>query len=672
MDTDPSIPRSPETYRRISELIRALGSGGGPEAMLRGLIEQLRAWSGCDAVGIRLRDGHDYPYFETRGFPGEFVRLESRLCATDGAGRPILDESGAPKLECMCGNVIQGRFNPDLPFFTAQGSFWTNSTTALLAGTTEADRQSSTRNRCNRAGYESVALVPLRFGDRTFGLLQFNDRREGRFTPDLIAFLECMADNVALALERLETEKALQESETRYQAMFQVNNAVKLLVDPTTGAILDANRAAVSFYGYSLEELTRMRISQINTLPEEEVREALSRAAGQAGRRFVFEHRLANGELRDVEIYSSPLPCRGKVLVYSIIHDITDRKKQEAERERTLAELGEQRAFLESLIRHSPIAVGVVSGPEHRFVLSNPAYEAALEGRGGPMTGRTVAELFPEVSRGVTELLDQVRGTGQPVHLREYEVPLGSRLSWWDAEYVPLPEEDGRIGKILILGHEVTQRKLAEDGLRRSLREKEVLLKEIHHRVKNNMQLISSLISLQAMEAASDPRVEAALDRMQFRIRSMALIHETLYKSSDFSRVDMVTYANKLCGSICAAYSSPNRPISLSFETREFFLAVDRALPCGLLINELVTNACKHASPPVGHPRVHILLKAEEDTVVLEVSDNGQGIPAPVLSQSRHGLGFQLIKSLSEQLRGELGFSCRQGTRARVVFPLRD
>ena len=160
-------------------ILGPLNSANDLHGLIRELTGVLQDWSGCQAVGIRLREGEDFPYFETRGFPAEFVQAENHLCARDAGGNPRLDSAGNPFLECMCGNVLCGRFDPRRPFFTENGSFWTNSTSQLLAKTTEAERQSRTRNRCNGEGYESVALIPLRIGSRTIGLLQFNDRRTG-------------------------------------------------------------------------------------------------------------------------------------------------------------------------------------------------------------------------------------------------------------------------------------------------------------------------------------------------------------------------------------------------------------------------------------------------------------------------------------------------------------
>jgi PAS domain S-box-containing protein len=183
--------------------------------LLAGITSQLQRFSDCAAVGIRVRDGEDYPYYETRGFSHEFVQAENRLCEMDAQRRTVRDATGRPILECMCGNVLCGRFDPKLPFFTEGGAFWTNSTSELLASTTEAERQAPTRNRCNREGYESVALIPLRAGGETFGLLQFNDKRKGMFSTRGIELFERLAHNVGMAVERQRALEALRINEGR-------------------------------------------------------------------------------------------------------------------------------------------------------------------------------------------------------------------------------------------------------------------------------------------------------------------------------------------------------------------------------------------------------------------------------------------------------------------------
>ncbi|MGD1074883.1 MAG: PAS domain S-box protein [Thermodesulfovibrionales bacterium] len=201
------------------EFLRLVNESRNTLELIRAATAFFQERAGVDAVGIRLREKHDYPYFETRGFSAEFVLAESRLCACDKDGQPILDSAGNPALDCMCGNVICGRFDPSKPFFTKRGNFWSNSTSSLLSTTTDKDRQAKTRNRCNGEGYESVALIGLILGDERLGLLQLNDRRKDRFTPESLALWERLADYLAIALAKFRTDEDLQKSEEQFRTL---------------------------------------------------------------------------------------------------------------------------------------------------------------------------------------------------------------------------------------------------------------------------------------------------------------------------------------------------------------------------------------------------------------------------------------------------------------------
>lgn len=165
------------------------------------VMKHIHTLTACEAVGIRLHDNGDYPYYVYEGFPGTFIERESSLCARDENGDFILDPDGEGYLlECMCGNIIHGRFDPALPFFTENGSFWSNNTSSLLANTSEYDRQCRTRNYCNSCGYESVALIPIKMKGERIGLIQLNDRRREMFTENLIFFMEMIGEHIGLAV----------------------------------------------------------------------------------------------------------------------------------------------------------------------------------------------------------------------------------------------------------------------------------------------------------------------------------------------------------------------------------------------------------------------------------------------------------------------------------------
>jgi PAS domain S-box-containing protein len=382
MITEPDVA-GPD-LQGLSEAVSLLAAVPDPDALLNAVIRLLRRWTDCEAVGVRLRQGEDYPYYTTVGFSEQFVKTENSLCAVDQAGEPVRDPAGRPMLECLCGAVIEGRFDPTQPFFSARGAFYTGSTSRLLAMACPLGLAGRTRNRCNASGYETVALIPLRAGGKTFGLLQINDRRPDRLGQTGIESLERLAGGVAMLLSRQEMDAALAAAEARYRAMFVANIAVKLLIDPETGSIVDANPAACDFYGYSLEELQKRSIWDINTMHPDHVREEMTRARDEGRGFFRFTHRLASGELREVAVFSGPVEFSGRTLLFSIIHDVTDQIRAE-----------EARDQVEQMLRHdlrSPLA-GIAGLAAHLA-------QADL-----PPSAREMAEVIQGTARRLFEMV---------------------------------------------------------------------------------------------------------------------------------------------------------------------------------------------------------------------------------------------------------------------------
>ncbi|PKN76982.1 MAG: hypothetical protein CVU52_02435 [Deltaproteobacteria bacterium HGW-Deltaproteobacteria-10] len=205
-----------ELVNRVLGIIHA--DTEGMESITKSIL-LIKELTGLEAVGLRLREGEEYPYFAASGFADYFVQAENYLCSRNEKNEIIRDTKDKPCLECMCGNVIQKRIDTSKPFFTKGGSFWTNNMTKLLASTTDQYTQTMTRLRCKSAGYESVALIPLRYADKTIGLLQCSDKRTDCFTLETIENLEGIASIGAIAINRRRTEIKLRAEEERYRTV---------------------------------------------------------------------------------------------------------------------------------------------------------------------------------------------------------------------------------------------------------------------------------------------------------------------------------------------------------------------------------------------------------------------------------------------------------------------
>jgi PAS domain S-box-containing protein len=234
----------------------------------------------------------------------------------------------------------------------------------------------------------------------------------------------------------------------------------------------------------------------------------------------------------------------------------------------------------------------------------------------------------------------------------------------------PIETEDGPMVLSAIV--DISDRKQKEAGIRAALREKDLLLGEIHHRVKNNLQIVYSLLDLQSGRI-SDPAALDMLRDSQNRIRSMALIHQTLYESKDFAEVDLGRFLTTLVPMLIASYEIDANSITLSIDAEQVLLPIGSAIPCGLVVNELVSNALKHAFRSGNGGEINVgLRRAARGAVTLSVSDTGIGVPEHVNIADTGTLGLQLVSLLADQLGGTATMQRSNPTRFTLQFPLQN
>lgn len=329
--------------------------------------------------------------------------------------------------------------------------------------------------------------------------------------------------------------------------------------------------------------------------------------------------------------------------------------------------LQESKDYLDTIINSigDPL---LVKDRQHRVTLVN---DAACKIFGRPreeILGKTSYDLFPSREMADISWSKEEEAFKNGVEIKNEETNTYAPGVTLTVLVKKTPYTDNAGNQFLVgLTRDITERKQAEDKIIASLQEKEILLKEIHHRVKNNLQIISSLLSLQSSELTDDNIIRIFSDS-QNRIKSMALVHENLYRSDDLGKVDFNDYLNQLVSYLSQSYGDLSRKIDFKVNSDNVLLNVNTAIPCGMIINELISNSLKYAFPDGRSGKISIDLSSEDDGFRLVVSDNGVGFKGNLNVKESKTLGYLLIETLVKQIHGRMSLDTTNGTRCEIHF----
>jgi PAS domain S-box-containing protein len=508
-----------------------------------------------------------------------------------------------------------------------------------------------------------------------------NKTRE-QLVGELREIRQRIAELEAAETKHQQIAEALRESEGKFRDLYE-NAPTACFSVGVDGIIHMCNKRAAELLGWSIEELVGCPVLELYAdTPQGKGRASHLFERFRAGEAIVDEElqmQKADGTLTWVSLTVNAVrDARGQVVESrSMAVDITERKQAEEALEESEAKF---RTLFETM------AQGVVyQDADGEITSANPAAERILGLTLEQMQGRTSRDPrwkairedgsdFPGDAHPAMEALR----TGR--HIRNVVMgvlnPRKENYTWISVSAVP----EFRSGRdtpyqVYTTFEDITHRKRAEEQLKVSLREKEAMLVEIHHRVRNNLQTITSLLDFQA-SLAEDEQVGELLRDSIGRVRSMALIHNQLYQAPDLARIDFAGYVETLTTSLFAAYRvDPVPRISLKLDVHDVFLEIREAIPCGLLINELISNALKHAFPaswewPLefsGEIRVSFRT-CGEGRYLLVVSDNGVGLPADFQFPGKDTVGMLLTHTIVKQLGGSVEWHSEEGTTCRILI----
>ena len=306
-------------------------------------------------------------------------------------------------------------------------------------------------------------------------------------------------------------------------------------------------------------------------------------------------------------------------------------------------------------------------------VFFSPRWEEMLGYKVGDLPGHVSTWeglIHPEDQPGVMKVLSAHLQDGQP-YTYDYRFKTKSGDWQWIATYGQVVNRTAEGEPLRMSGthKDISDRKAYEQQLSESLAEKSVMLQEIHHRVKNNLQVICSLLNLQT-QTNPDSKIAEIMQESQNRVKSMALVHENLYQSQNLSKICLETYVQELTTNLLQSYRSKVSQTKINVAIASIYLDIDAAVPCGLIINELVSNALKYAFPhqDKGEIKVKVTQNAEQ-TLTLTIADNGMGLPDEVNVEQIQTLGLRMVKTLTRQISGTLTVNREIGTSFQIQFP---
>jgi PAS domain S-box-containing protein len=481
-----------------------------------------------------------------------------------------------------------------------------------------------------------------------------------------LAILMAVFGIIGVESEREKSMLSLRDREARYRTLFESTyDAILILKD---GTISDCNTRAMQLFRGTKEQLVGKNILDLapETYPDgtksyDKRRDMMQRAL--AGERVLCEckHRTLDNTEFDTEISLIKIEIDRVTALQMVIRDITERKRAESalraseEKYRTLTET-------------SPDAIYVVD-KDHNVAYTN-MFASTLFDQG---LSTLIGQKLPDHSRQQPAqyqrgIIEDVIQRGVTLKREDKIIAKNGSEIWLDSFFSPLKNEAGETTAVMSVSHDITERKLMENTISASLREKEFLLKEIHHRVKNNLQVIASLLSMQAKKA-TDPNVKGSLMDSQNRVKSIALVHEKLYQSKSLDRIDYSDYLNKITNYLFEAYNVNRAQIVCNVNAANMYVDINQAVPCSLILNEMLTNSLKYAFPSGRKGEITIDFVADATNYILKYHDNGIGIPEGVTFERAESLGMQLINGLTRQIDGTVDMQRGDGATFIVKFP---
>jgi len=484
-----------------------------------------------------------------------------------------------------------------------------------------------------------------------------------------VSYLEGFVNDVS---EQKKSERALKQTESRYRIISENTGDVIWIMNIESNQFTYVSPSVYNLRGYKPEEFLNQSVKDVMTQESYKyISENLQSRidaflSGDESMRVMtseVDQPCKDGSIVPTEVVTTLLVNdEGQVKeILGVTRDIRERKKMEEslikseEKYRTLFELDPDYTLLldtDGIIVDVNNAATSITGKSRNEIVGKPLNESGI----------IILEDIEKQREKLAIILEKN-------DIQSFEVRImdkNGNIRWVNVKITTIKRNDN-VFFILIIASDITATKQFEKELKDSIREKEVLLQEIHHRVKNNMQIISSLMNIQTRYLDDEESINV-LKESQNRVKSMAIIHEKLYRSKDFSKIYFIDYIENLVWDLFYSYSVKKGTIEPVLDIDDIKLNIETSVPCGLIITELVSNSLKYAFPDNQNGEIFVSLKIRGDEYELIIRDNGIGFPDNIDFRSTDSLGLQLVNSLTDQIDGKIEMKNDNGTEFKIIF----
>ncbi|MFH5831568.1 PAS domain S-box protein [Halalkalibaculum sp. DA384] len=529
----------------------------------------------------------------------------------------------------------------------------------------EAHKETFIRQELGKSLPVSTCFAfPVKVQDEITVVLEFFSEHSVEMQPELMEIMATVESQLGRILERIRVREELELSERKYRKLYERANDGILILKGRN--IVDCNSKMEELFECSRDEIIGQTpfvfspaVQPGGSKSDRKGRQYLRKTLNGSPQVFEWKHVTKKGRLIDTEISLNKIVLQDGVYIQAIVRDITRHKQAEQDLKRS-------EELFRNLFLRAPVAMIMVDR-DNQVKMVNRKFEQLFGYTEDELAGEDIDDfIVPEEEAAAApkmpgqEILGEdfikeftrITKNGDPVDVLVGAIPVyleGEPLAGFGI-YIDISDQKN------------VQRKLQN-----SLKEKEILLKEIHHRVKNNLAITSALLQLQVLNEENEDVADILGDSL-LRIKTMALVHETLYKTENFAHLKLSSYIEKLIGFNNEVTSTADKDIEINLEVEDINLNINQAIPCALVLNEFVTNAFKYAFEGKKRGNLNVRIWEKNCKVHVVVDDNGIGLPDNFEELRRASMGMTLIDQLTDQLEGELHIDSENGTTFELIF----